>query len=54
MGEDRVVLKTRPNLFLLDVDLPYLVDNGETGAQFNKLSQVLTVTLPVTGSAPVL
>ena len=50
MGEDRLVLKTsRPNLFFLDIDLPYLVNNEETGAQFNRQNGMLTITLPVTG-----
>ncbi len=53
MGEDRLVLNTRPKLFYLDIDLPYLVDSEDTGAQFNRQSKVLTVTLTVTGSAPV-
>ncbi|KAL5477926.1 hypothetical protein EMCRGX_G024783 [Ephydatia muelleri] len=51
VGEDRLVLKTRPKLFHLDVDLPYLVHNQETGAQFNGQSKVLTITLPVAGHA---
>ena len=49
VGEDRLVLKTRPNLFYLDVDLPYLVNNEETGAQFDRERKVLTATLAVTG-----
>lgn len=52
VGEDRVVLRTRPNLFFLDLDLPYLVDNDATGAQYNTETNTLTVTLPVTGKAP--
>ena len=51
VGEDRVLLKTRPNLFYLDVDLPYLLDSEETGSQFNRQCKVLTVTIPVTGVA---
>eukprot|EP00731_Ephydatia_muelleri_P023372 Em0015g955a len=43
VGEDRLVLKTRPKLFHLDVDLPYLVHNQETGAQFNGQSKVRDV-----------
>ena len=52
MGEDRVVLKTRPNLFFLDVDLPFLVDNENAGAQFDAARTKLTVTLSVTARAP--
>ena len=54
VGEDRVVLKTRPEKFFLDVDLPFLVDSDESGAQFNQQTRVLTATLPVTGPAPLL
>ena len=53
VGEDRVLLKTRPNLFYLDIDLPFLLNNEETGSQFNRQSKVLTITIPVTGIAPV-
>ena len=60
VGEDRVVLKTRPSLFFLDVDLPFLVDNetvgaqdNETvGAQYNTETNLLTLTLSVTAKAP--
>ena len=47
-------LRTRPSSAVaaaLEVDLPYLVDSDETGAQFNTLSHTLTITLPVTGIA---
>ena len=53
VGEDRVLLKSRPNLFYLDIDLPFLLNSEETGSQFNRQSKVLTVTIPVTGIAPV-
>ncbi len=52
VGEDRVVLKTRPKLFSLDIDLPFLVDNENTGAQYDGSKASLTITLPVTGKAP--
>lgn len=52
VGEDRVLLKTRPNLFDLDIDLPYLLNSDETGSQFNTQTNVLTVTMCVTGIAP--
>ena len=52
VGEDRLVLKTRPNHFFLDIDVPFYVDSDGVGAQFNMDAQVLTVTLPVTGKAP--
>lgn len=53
VGEDRLLLKTRPNLFNLDIDLPFLLNNEETGSQFNRQCKVLTVTIPVTSIAPV-
>lgn len=52
VGEDRVVLKTRPSLFFLDVDLPFLVDNETVGAQYNTETNLLTLTLSVTAKAP--
>ena len=47
-----MVLRTRPELFFLDIDLPYLVDNESSGAQYSVETAVLTVTLPVTARAP--
>lgn len=52
VGEDRLELATRPALFQLDLDLPYTLDTESTGAQFNRETTTLTVTLPVTGKAP--
>ncbi|XP_064392116.1 PIH1 domain-containing protein 1-like [Halichondria panicea] len=52
VGEDRLELSTRPPLFQLNLDLPYTLDPDNTGAQFNRASKLLTVTLPVTGKAP--
>jgi HSP20 family molecular chaperone IbpA len=47
-GEDRVVLETTgPATFYLDIDLAYYVINSDIGAQFNRKTKVLTVTLPV-------
>lgn len=53
VGEDRIVLTARPNLYHFDIDLPFLVNNEETGAQYNKDTKVLSITLPVTGHAPI-
>ena len=44
VGEDRLLLTAHPRLCSLDLDLPYTVDNEETGAQFNKDSKVTTHT----------
>ena len=49
ISEDRVVLTAKPNLYHLDIDLPYTVESTEAGAQFNKDSRILFVTLPVNG-----
>jgi hypothetical protein len=54
VGEDRLQLSTRPKLYLLDLDLPYLLDPDSTGAQFNIHTTTLTATLHVTGLAPTL
>ena len=54
VGEDRLELNTRPKLYQLNLDLPYLLDPDETGAQFNKDTTALTVTMPVTGAAPLI
>lgn len=51
VGVDRLELTTRPPLFQLDLDLPYTLDPHNAGAQFNKTSKLLTLTLPVTGKA---
>ena len=40
VGEDMVVLRTRPKLFQLDVDLPFLVNCDEAGAQFHRQTKV--------------
>jgi len=52
VGEDRVVFHAHPNLYHLDIDLPYYVDNDEVGAQFNKATKLLTITIPVKCLAP--
>ncbi|XP_065919854.1 PIH1 domain-containing protein 1-like [Dysidea avara] len=52
VGEDRVVFHAHPNLYHLDIDLPYYVDNEEVGAQFNKTTKILTATIPVKCLAP--
>ncbi|XP_059929933.1 PIH1 domain-containing protein 1 isoform X2 [Gadus macrocephalus] len=50
VGEDRLVLTARPNLFHLDVFHPLLVDQGGSVAQFNTHTQILTITMPVVSS----
>ncbi|XP_058230053.1 PIH1 domain-containing protein 1 isoform X5 [Hemibagrus wyckioides] len=50
VGEDRLVLNTRPSLFHLDIFLPFLINQENSGAQYNTDTQVLTVTMPVISS----
>ncbi|MEE6513338.1 hypothetical protein FKM82_020903 [Ascaphus truei] len=47
LGEDRVVLWGRPDLYHLDIFIPHNIIQEESGAQFNKSSKVLTITMPV-------
>lgn len=47
VGEDRVLLHVNPAKYHLDINLPFEVDNDKCGAQFNRKTKVLTVTLPV-------
>ena len=47
MGEDRVLLTTRSGLYHLDIFLAYTLDQQECGAQFDKRSKLLTITMPV-------
>ncbi|CAF3327711.1 unnamed protein product [Rotaria socialis] len=47
IGTDRIVLSTRSNIYHLDVWLPIDIDSDECGAQFDKATQVLTITMPV-------
>ncbi|KAM8927758.1 PIH1 domain-containing protein 1 [Pelodytes ibericus] len=47
LGEDRIVLLGRPDLYRLDIFIPYNIIQEESGAQFNKEKKVLTITMPV-------
>ncbi|XP_033101856.1 PIH1 domain-containing protein 1-like [Anneissia japonica] len=47
LGEDRILLKARPNVYHLDIYLPFDMVQDECGAQFNRDNKVLTLTLPV-------
>ncbi|OCT73126.1 PIH1 domain-containing protein 1 isoform X1 [Xenopus laevis] len=47
LGEDRIVLWGRPDLYHLDIFLPYNIVQEESGAQFNRDTKVLTITMPV-------
>ncbi|XP_072282802.1 PIH1 domain-containing protein 1 [Pyxicephalus adspersus] len=47
LGEDRIVLLGRPDLYHMDIFIPYNIIQEESGAQFNKDTKVLTITMPV-------
>ncbi|KAM5132644.1 PIH1 domain-containing protein 1 [Mantella aurantiaca] len=47
LGEDRIVLLGRPDLYHMDIFIPYNIIQEESGAQFNKNTKVLTITMPV-------
>jgi hypothetical protein len=40
IGEDRILLQTRSNVYYLDIYLPYDLIQEECGAQFNKKTRV--------------
>lgn len=47
VGEDRLLLHASDGNYMLDLDLPYDVNNDETGAQFDRKKKTLTVTMSV-------
>uniref|UniRef100_UPI00398F71A1 PIH1 domain-containing protein 1 isoform X2 n=1 Tax=Pristiophorus japonicus TaxID=55135 RepID=UPI00398F71A1 len=47
LGEDRIVLWARPDLYHLDIYIPYNIVPEESGSQFNRNTRVLTITMPV-------
>ena len=47
VGEDRLVLCTRPKQYELDIYLPYNLNQEECGSQFDLRTRILTVTMPV-------
>lgn len=47
IGEDRILLTTRSGLYHLDIFLSYQLNQSESGAQFDKKTKVLTITMPV-------
>ena len=40
IGEDRILLETRSNVYLLDIFLPFNIVQEEVGAQFNRKTKV--------------
>ncbi|CAF2634384.1 unnamed protein product [Rotaria sp. Silwood2] len=47
IGIDRIILSTRSNVYDLDIWLPIDIDSDECGAQFDKATHILTITMPV-------
>jgi len=53
IGEDRILLDTRSKVYYMDIYLPYNLVQPECGAQFDKRTKILTVTMPVQPKASV-
>jgi len=51
IGEDRLVLNVNPDKYHLDLNLPFDVNKETCGAQYNRKTKVLTLTLPVLKSS---
>ncbi|KAK3738603.1 hypothetical protein RRG08_040261 [Elysia crispata] len=47
IGEDHLVLMTRSHVYHLDIFLPFNLITDDCGAQFDRATKVLTVTMPV-------
>ncbi|CAD5125691.1 DgyrCDS13898 [Dimorphilus gyrociliatus] len=47
IGEDRIVLNTRSNVYGLDIFLPYNLIQEDCGAQFDRDTKILSLTMPV-------
>ncbi|KAM3822504.1 PIH1 domain-containing protein 1 isoform 1-T2 [Vipera latastei] len=47
LGEDRIVLQGHPELYQLDIFIPYSIVPEESRAQFHKETKILTVLMPV-------
>lgn len=47
LGEDRILLQTRSNIYYLDIYLPFNIVQEDCGAQFNRKTRILTITMPV-------
>lgn len=47
LGEDRILLETRSHIYHLDIYLPFNTIQEECGAQFNRKTRILTITMPV-------
>lgn len=40
IGEDRILLETRSNVYYLDIYLPFYLVQNECGSQFNRKTRV--------------
>ncbi|XP_052243127.1 PIH1 domain-containing protein 1-like isoform X3 [Dreissena polymorpha] len=47
LGEDRILLQTRSNTYYLDIYIPFFIVQADCGAQFNRKTRILTITMPV-------
>merc|ERR1719422_2865967 len=47
VGEDRIVVEARKCGYLLDVFVPFEIDQDAVGAEFHRDKQVLTLTMPL-------
>ncbi|CAF1054810.1 unnamed protein product [Didymodactylos carnosus] len=47
IGEDRILLQTRSNVYFLDIYLSFNMNSDDCGAQFDKATQILTITIPL-------
>lgn len=47
VGDDRLILYVQRNKYHLDLKLPHCVDYESGGAQFNRKTKMLTITIPV-------
>jgi hypothetical protein len=47
VGEDRIVVETRSNVYTLDIYLAHNLLQDDCVAQFNRTSKILTITMPV-------
>ncbi|XP_007431711.1 PIH1 domain-containing protein 1 [Python bivittatus] len=47
LGEDHIVLRGHPELYHLDIFIPYSIVPEESRAQFHKETKILTVMMPV-------
>jgi hypothetical protein len=47
LGEDRILLATRSNIYRLDIYLPYNINQDDSGAEFDFKRKILTITMPL-------